>query len=108
MLYELRTYIIPSGRMDDILSRFENVTMRLFEKYAMEVVGFWTVSKPEDKYALVYLMRYSDEASMEKSWADFRADEEWIETRKRTEANGPIVEEVISEHLVPTSFSPLQ
>ena len=54
------------------------------------------------------LFRSADEASMEKSWADFRADEEWIETRKRTEANGPIVEEVISEHLVPTSFSPLQ
>jgi hypothetical protein len=108
MLYELRTYIIPSGRMDDILDRFERVTMRLFQKYAMEVVGFWTVSKPEDKYALVYLMRYADEASMESAWAEFRADAEWIETRKQTEANGPIVEEVISEHLIPTSFSPLQ
>ena len=29
-------------------------------------------------------------------------------TRERTEANGPIVEEVLSEHLIPTSFSPMQ
>tara|TARA_B100000212_G_C27135474_1_gene430999 strand:+ start:157 stop:483 length:327 start_codon:yes stop_codon:yes gene_type:complete len=108
MLYELRTYLIPSGHMDDILNRFEQVTMRLFEKYNMEVVGFWTVSKPEDKYALVYLMRYNDEVAMEKAWAAFRADSEWIETRERTEANGPIVEEVISEHLIPTAFSPMQ
>ena len=108
MLYELRTYLIPSGRMDDILNRFEQVTMRLFEKYNMEVVGFWTVCKPEDKYALVYLMRYNDEVAMEKAWAAFRADSEWIETRERTEANGPIVEEVISEHLIPTAFSPMQ
>tara|TARA_B100000886_G_scaffold323710_1_gene267744 strand:+ start:136 stop:462 length:327 start_codon:yes stop_codon:yes gene_type:complete len=108
MLYELRTYLIPSGRMDDILNRFEQVTMRLFEKYNMEVVGFWTVSKPEDKYGLVYLMRYNDEVAMEKAWAAFRADSEWIETRERTEANGPIVEEVISEHLIPTAFSPMQ
>ena len=79
-----------------------------FKKYEMEVVGFWTVRKPEDKYALVYLMRYSDEAAMEKAWAAFRADAEWIETRERTEANGPIVEEVLSEHLIPTSFSPMQ
>ena len=35
MLYELRTYLIPSGRMDDILNRFEDVTMRLFKKYDM-------------------------------------------------------------------------
>ena len=83
--------------MDDILNRFEDVTMRLFKKYDMEVVGFWTVSKPEDKCALVYLMRYSDEVAMEKAWAAFRADSEWIETRERTEANGPIVEEVISD-----------
>tara|TARA_Y100001933_G_C18998383_1_gene563547 strand:+ start:1070 stop:1396 length:327 start_codon:yes stop_codon:yes gene_type:complete len=108
MLYELRTYLIPSGRMDDILNRFEDVTMRLFKKYDMEVVGFWTVIKPEDKYALVYLMRYSDEVAMEKAWAAFRADSEWIETRELTEANGPIVEEVISEHLIPTAFSPMQ
>ena len=108
MLYELRTYLIPSGRMDDILNRFEDVTMRLFKKYDMEVVGFWTVSKPEDKSRLVYLMRYSDEVAMEKAWAAFRADSEWIETRERTEANGPIVEEVISEHLIPTAFSPMQ
>ena len=108
MLYEMRTYLIPSGRMDDILNRFEDVTMRLFKKYDMEVVGFWTVSKPEDKYALVYLMRYSDEAAMEKAWSAFRADAEWIETRERTEANGPIVEEVLSEYLIPTSFSPMQ
>ncbi len=108
MLYEMRTYIIPQNRMDDILNRFENVTFGLFKKYNMEVVGFWTVSKPADKYALVYLMRYESEEAQEKAWASFRADEEWIATRERTEANGPIVEEVISENLLPTSFSPMK
>ncbi len=39
MLYELRTYVIPAGRMDDILERFRTVTFRLFEKYDMEVEG---------------------------------------------------------------------
>jgi hypothetical protein len=108
MLYEMRTYIIPAGRMHDILERFESATFRLFEKYDMEVLGFWTVSKPADKYALVYLMRFADEDAKEQAWTAFRADREWIATRERTEANGPIVEEVISESLLPTSFSPLQ
>ena len=108
MLYEMRTYLIPAGRMDDILKRFESVTFSLFEKYDMEVLGFWTVSKPADKYALVYVMRYADEDAQEKAWTAFRADPEWIAARERTEANGPIVEEVISENLVPVPFSPLQ
>ncbi len=108
MLYELRTYLIPAGRMDDIVERFRSVTCRLFEKYNMEVVGFWTTDKPEEQYALIYLMRYPDEAAMEQSWAAFRADPEWLATRERTEANGPIVDEVISQTLIPTDFSPIQ
>ena len=33
MIYELRTYVIPAGRMPDILERFENVTMDLFARH---------------------------------------------------------------------------
>ena len=108
MMYELRTYIIPQGKMDDILNRFENVTMRLFEKHGMEVVGFWTTAKPAEKNTLTYLMRYEDEKHMNSAWSAFRHDKEWIMTREKTEANGPIVEEVMSEQLLPTSFSPIQ
>ena len=32
MVYELRTYKIPEGRMPDALNRFENITFGLFEK----------------------------------------------------------------------------
>jgi hypothetical protein len=108
MLYELRTYIIPEGRMDDILERFRTVTFGLFKKHGMEVVGFWTTDNPNENYALVYLMRYADHETMENAWAAFRDDPEWLATRERTEANGPIVSEVISQNLIPTSFSPIQ
>ena len=108
MIYELRTYIVPPGRMDDILDRFASVTLRIFARYDMEVVGFWTVDPPEEEHALVYLMRFADADAQERAWDAFRADPEWIETRKRTEANGSIVSEVISKNLVSTSFSPMQ
>ena len=108
MTYELRTYVIPKGKMDDILNRFKNVTMRLFKKHEMEVVGFWTVLQKGEKNTLIYLMRFVDEEAMNKAWSAFRSDEEWITTREKTEANGPIVEEVKSELLTPTSFSSLQ
>lgn len=107
MQYELRTYLIPDGRMDDILARFRDVTMGLFGKYNMECVGFWTIDNEED-YALVYLMRYESAAVQEAAWDAFRADPEWIATRERTEANGPIVQEVISKDLTPVDFSPMQ
>jgi hypothetical protein len=108
MIYELRTYLIPPDRMPDILDRFATVTMRLFAKYHMEVLGFWTTARPEEEYALVYLMRFPDAETQEKAWNTFRADPEWIATRKRTEAGGPIVAQVISKNLIPTSFSPMQ
>ena len=108
MHYELRTYHIPEGRMEEIVERFRSVTCRLFAKYDMEVVGFWTVEKPAEEYALIYLMRYADSEAMARSWEAFRGDPEWIATRERTEANGPIVGEIESRELIPSDFSPLQ
>ena len=108
MQYELRTYLIPDGRMDDILARFRDVTMGLFKKYEMECLGFWTIDKPEQDYALVYLMRYESAEAQARAWDAFRADPKWIATRERTEGNGPIVTEVISKDLKPVDFSPMQ
>ena len=105
MVYELRTYRIPEGRMPDILNRFETTTLDIFKKYGIEVVGFWTRS---DANELVYICRFESEAALEEAWTAFRADPEWIEAKARTEANGPIVGEVISNILVPTSFSPME
>ena len=121
MIYELRTYRIPPGRMPDILDRFNTVTMRLFKKFGFEVLGFWTTEKEErtlvasgERIArssvneMVYLLRFQDQQAMDAAWAAFRQDPEWIETRKRTEANGPIVAEVISQTMSPVPFSPAQ
>ena len=105
MVYELRIYRAVEGRMPNILNRFENITFGLFERHGIEVVGFWTRS---DANELVYICRYESEAAMEAAWAAFRADPEWLKAREQTEANGPIVEEVISNTLIPTSFSPIQ
>ena len=108
MIYELRTYKIPPGRMDDILDRFERVTMDLFEKHSIEVVGFWTVAEPATANELVYLLKFPSLEASAAAWTAFRDDPEWQETRRRTEANGPIVEEVIEKTLIPTSFSSMK
>ena len=33
MLYELRTYHAVPGRMPDLLARFENITLKIWERY---------------------------------------------------------------------------
>jgi hypothetical protein len=40
-VFELRTYTSPDGRLGDLLARFRNDTLRVFEKHGMENVGYW-------------------------------------------------------------------
>ena len=107
MIYELRTYIIPAGRMVDILDRFRTKTMDIFARHGFEIIGFWTVTEPHADRELVYLLRWESEAASDAGWAAFRDDPEWIETCRVTEANGPIVEEVEEKTMVATDFSPV-
>ena len=105
MIYELRTYRIPEGKMPNILSRFENITFGLFDRHGIEVTGFW---EKKDVNEIVYICKYASEDAMENAWAAFREDPEWQEARKTTEADGPIVDGVISEIMTASSFSPEQ
>ena len=104
MIYELRTYVIPEGRMPDILNRFETVTMGMFPRHGIEVVGFWT---RHDANELVHVCKFESEDAMKAAWESFMADPEWVKAKAETEADGKIVQEVISHVLVPTSFSPM-
>lgn len=107
MIYELRTYLIPAGRMPDILNRFRTKTMGLFARHGFDVVGFWTVTDPPAR-ELVYLLRWDSAAASAVAWAAFRADPEWLQTRAVTEAQGPIVEQVIEKTMVAVDFSPMR
>ena len=53
-------------------------------------------------------MCWKSAEAMESTWQAFRDDPEWVETRKRTEANGPIVGEILEKTMVATSFSPMR
>ena len=41
MIYEYRAYYVVPGRMPDIQRRFADITMKLFAKHGIRVVGFW-------------------------------------------------------------------
>jgi hypothetical protein len=108
--FELRTYTAAPGKLEALHARFRNHTNRLFAKHGMKIVGFW-VPSDKDKGAdntLVYLLRYPDRAAREKAWEDFRKDPEWIAARDASEANGKLVDNVVSVMLTATDYSPMK
>jgi hypothetical protein len=108
-VFELRTYTAPEGRLDDLVARFRNDTLRIFEKHGMENVGYWLpTDAPASNNTLIYILAHDSREAATKSWAAFRDDAEWKAVAERTQANGPIVSKVESVFLEAADFSPLK
>jgi hypothetical protein len=107
MIYEYRAYYALPGKMPEIQKRFNDVTMKLFAKHGITVIGFWDTVIGENN-ELVYIVAYNDLAHRQKAWGAFQADPEWIAARNASEANGPLLSKVINKIWKPTPFSPLQ
>jgi NIPSNAP len=104
MLYELRTYYTPEGKLDELNARFRNHTMALFEKHGMKNIIYWTpVDKPN---TLIYVLAHKDKESADASWKAFRDDPEWKKVAEETQRNGKLVEKVDFVYLSPTDYSP--
>ena len=43
MIYELRIYSCLPGRLPALLKRFENATLKIWEKHGIKQAGFWTI-----------------------------------------------------------------
>jgi hypothetical protein len=43
MIYELRIYQCVPGRLPVLLKRFEDHTLKIWEKHGIRQAGFWTV-----------------------------------------------------------------
>jgi hypothetical protein len=41
VLYEWRVYEVSPGKMGALNDRFQNITLKFFDKYGIKVVGFW-------------------------------------------------------------------
>lgn len=105
MLYELRVYDCVPGRLPDLLNRFENITLDLWQKHGIKQAGFWTTAIGESNQTLYYMLEWESLADREKKWDAFQNDEEWLHKRAETEKNGTLVASVSNSILQPTSFS---
>jgi hypothetical protein len=104
-IYELRTYHAIPGRLPDLLRRFEQVTLPIWERLGIRQAGFWTVAVGGSNHDLIYLLVWESMADREQKWNVFQADAEWLEKRAKTEENGPLSSSIENMFLQPTAFS---
>ncbi len=105
MLYELRIYDCAPGRLPALLNRFENTTLKIWDRFGIRQAGFWTTVIGESNHQLIYLLQWESLAEREEKWTAFQADPEWQSKRADSEKEAPIVANVSSQILAPTGFS---
>jgi hypothetical protein len=108
MIYELRVYRTVPGRMPNLLKRFNEHTLRIWERHGIRQAGFWTTLIGESNMTLYYLLAWESLAERETKWNAFAADPEWLAARAKTEEKGPIVAKVTNYILAPTPYSSVQ
>ena len=106
--FELRTYTCLPGRLPNLITRFKDHTLKLFEKHHMENIAYFSSEEKEGQSKLVYLLAHKSEEEASKSWNAFRNDPSWIAARDDSEKNGKIVEKIESVFLKPLSFSKIK
>ncbi len=107
-IFELRIYTTHPGKMPNLLNRFENHTLKIFERHGMENVGYWLPVGQESENKLYYILKHKSRAAAEASWQAFGADPEWKKVSTASEANGPIVAGVESIFMTSTEFSQIK
>jgi len=119
-VYELRIYYTHEGKFNDIISRFENHTTKLFEKHGFVNVGYWTSQSREepsfadeilnnkDQGALYYIVSFPNMEERDKSWDLFINDPDWKKAYNESRKDGPIVSRIEQVFLNPTTFSNLK
>ena len=105
MIYEMRVYRCLPGRLPVLLKRFENVTLKLWDKHGIRPAGFFTTLIGESNQELTYMLAWESLADRDKKWTAFQADPDWLDARAKSEADGQIIGNIVSQLLVPTAFS---
>lgn len=105
-VYELRVYHVAPGKLGDLLARFRDHTISIFNRHSMESVAYWTpMDDPQKGNTLIYILRHPNREAAEANWKSFRDDPEWKSVKEKSEANGALVEKVDSTYMVLTDFS---
>ena len=108
-VFELRTYTTLPGRLDALHTRFEDHTIRIFERHGMTSIGYFSPQdEPLADNTLIYMLAHDSREAADASWAAFIADPEWQEVAEASQVDGRIIEKLERVYLDPTSFSQMK
>ena len=102
--FEMRTYYAAPGKLDDLLARFRDHTVKLFEKHGIANIGYWVPVENTDN-KLVYVIAFPSREAHDKSWKEFGTDPDWQAARKASEEKGKLLTKVEAVFLNATDFS---
>jgi hypothetical protein len=107
VVYELRTYHAYPEKFDELLARFRDYTLRIFEKHGIKSIAYFTASdEPLQSKTLIYIVEHRSREAAKASWKNMGADPEWQAIKAKTEANGKLFEKIDSTFMKKTDFSP--
>lgn len=105
-IHQLRVYEIFEHNKDAFHARFRDHAARIMRRHGFEIVGMWEAAG-EGRTEFVYLLRWPDEAAMDRHWARFMADPEWADIKEKTAArHGKLVGAIESKVLRPAGNPP--
>lgn len=108
-VFELRVYHTFPGRLPALQARFRDHTISIFNRHHMTSVGYWVPQdSPQKDNTLIYILAHDSRESAKKNWDEFRADPEWQQVSKASEADGKIVEKLESTFMNPADYSPMK
>ncbi len=108
-VFELRTYTAAEGKFDDLLRRFREHTLRIFEKHGMTNVGYWIPQdEPLSANTLIYLLAHPSREAADASWRAFGGDPEWQQVAEESQRDGRLIAGLERVFLDPTDFSPMR
>ena len=106
-VYELRIYHAAPGKLAELLARFRDHTVKLFDRHGLKSVAYWTpVEEPQKSNTLVYILQHPSREEATANWKSFQDDPEWKSVRDKSEVNGKLTEKIDSTFMVLTDFSP--
>lgn len=97
--FEVRKYYANDGKLQDLLNRFQNHTMKLFEKAGMENIAYFVPVDNTDN-SMTYILGYPDEKSRDRMWTEFGNDPTWKKAKAESEVNGSLVKSVDQTFMV--------
>lgn len=106
-VYELRVYHAAPGKQGELLARFRDHTVKIFQRHGMKSMAYWTpLDEPQKSEMLIYILEHPSREAATANWKAFQEDAEWKRVRDKSEENGKLVEKVDSTFMELTDFSP--